>query len=236
MYGTGDLGRWRADGTIEYLGRNDGQVKIRGYRIELGEIEAQLLKCAGVGEAVVLGREDVPGEKRLVAYYTVNAEEPPIELLRSQLEQKLPQYMVPAAYVRLESMPLTPNGKLDRKALPAPAGEAYEQRGYEAPQGELETTLAQLWQEVLEVERVGRHDNFFKLGGHSLLAVTLIERMRQRGLAADVRSLFTAGNLMEFARHLNDGDVRIEVPDNLLRDLHKKIDSTSSDDLVELKV
>jgi aryl carrier-like protein len=236
MYRTGDVGRWRVDGTIEYLGRNDSQVKIRGYRIELGEIEAQMLKCEGVGEAVVLAQDGVSGEKRLVAYYTVKREEPTIERLRSQLESKLPQYMVPSAYVRLESMPLTPNGKLDRRALPVPAGEASGQRGYEVPQGELESTLAQLWQEVLQVERVGRRDNFFELGGHSLLAVTLIERMRQRGLAADVRSLFTAGTLTEFARHLNNHDARNEVPDNPLRELHKKIDSVSTDDLIELTV
>jgi acyl-CoA synthetase (AMP-forming)/AMP-acid ligase II/aryl carrier-like protein len=236
MYRTGDVGRWRADGTIEYLGRNDGQVKIRGYRIELGEIETQLLKCEGIGEAVVLAGDGAPGEKRLVAYYTVKGEEPGIERLRGQLESKLPQYMVPAVYVQLESMPLTPNGKLDRRALPALAGEVYGQRGYEAPQGEVESTLAQLWQEVLQVERVGRHDNFFELGGHSLLAVTLIERMRQRGLAADVRSLFTAATLTEFARHLNDRDVLIAVPDNPLRDLHKKIDDVSSSDLIELTV
>jgi thioesterase domain-containing protein len=214
MYRTGDLGRWRADGTIEYLGRNDHQVKIRGYRIELGEIETQLLGCEGVAEAVVLARESAPhaaaGEQRLVAYYTVKGQEPTIERLRGQLESKLPQYMVPAAYVRLESMPLTPNGKLDRRALPAPEGEAFVRRGYEAPQGELESTLAQLWQELLQVERVGRHDNFFELGGHSLLAVASVSRLRNIGFNVRLEQLFkspTVASLTEYILSASDGDL-----------------------------
>ena len=197
MYKTGDLGRWLADGTIEFLGRNDLQVKIRGFRIELGEIEACLAEHAGVREAVVMAREDTSGDKRLVAYYTwaessdqgeaglgaVNAEE-----LRAHLAARLPEYMVPAAYVRLPALPLTPNGKLDRKALPVPEGEAYAARGYEAPQGEIETTLAAIWADVLQVERVGRHDNFFELGGHSLLAVTRDRADARSGLQVDVRA------------------------------------------------
>jgi amino acid adenylation domain-containing protein len=212
MYRSGDLGRWRADGTIEYLGRNDQQVKIRGYRIELGEIEAQLLGCAGVGDAVVVAREQAPGDKRLVAYYTVNGEEPAIERLREQLETKLPQYMVPAAYVRLESMPLTPNGKLDRKALPAPAGEDFGQREYEPLQGEIEEALGSIWREVLPVEQVGRHDNFFELGGHSLLAVQLIGRVRQRlGLEVSLQGLFAHPVLQQFAHEVSEGS-RTELP------------------------
>ncbi|RML44994.1 hypothetical protein ALQ97_05336, partial [Pseudomonas savastanoi pv. glycinea] len=133
---------------------------------ELGEIEAKLARHEAVKEAVVLAREDVPGDKRLVAYFT-ESETVDIEILRSYLQAQLPAYMVPVAYVHLDELPLTPNGKLDRKALPAPEHDALITRGYEAPQGEIETTLAQIWQDLLKVERVGRHDHFFELGGHS---------------------------------------------------------------------
>ncbi|MCV4291521.1 amino acid adenylation domain-containing protein, partial [Pseudomonas capsici] len=215
MYRTGDLGRWLADGNIEYLGRNDDQVKIRGFRIELGEIEAKLARHESVKEAVVMAREDVPGDKRLVAYFTSNIAEVDLETLKAHLQGQLPEYMVPAAYVHLDKLPLTPNGKLDRKALPAPDLQALISRGYEAPQGETETTLAQIWAEVLQVERVGRHDHFFELGGHSLLAVKLIERMRQQGLSADVRVLFSQPTLLALAAAVGSG-TEIRVPANLI--------------------
>jgi len=214
MYRTGDLGRWLSDGTIEFLGRNDFQVKLRGFRIELGEIEARLTEQPTVREATVVAREDSPGDKRLVAYYTgeagVGAEE-----LRAHLAGRLPDYMVPAAYVRLEALPLTPNGKLDRDALPLPAGDAYAGRSYEAPQGEVEEKLAEIWSELLKIERVGRNDNFFELGGHSLLAITLIERLRQQGLQTDVRTLFGAPTLSGLAAALGGGG-GVEVPANLI--------------------
>ncbi|MBL0846026.1 phosphopantetheine-binding protein, partial [Pseudomonas mediterranea] len=200
LYRTGDLARWRADGAVDYLGRNDDQVKIRGFRIELGEIEARLGQCAGVKDAVVLARQDDNGPKRLVGY--VIPEEGvtlSVQTLRSQLASTLAEYMVPSAFVVLPSFPLTANGKLDRRALPAPDAEAYASREYEAPQGEVEQTLARLWAEVLKVEQIGRHDHFFELGGHSLLAVTLIERMRQAGLSADVRVLFSQPTLAALA-------------------------------------
>ncbi len=192
MYRTGDLGRYLPDGTIDYLGRNDDQVKIRGFRIELGEIEAKLGRQEGVKEAVVMAREDEPGEKRLVAYYTAQGDgaAPQAQALRAQLQAQLPEYMVPAAYVRLERLPLTPNGKLDRKALPAPEADAYATRDYEAPQGEIETALARIWADVLEVQRVGRHDHFFDLGGHSLLAVKLVGLMARANLPASLAELF----------------------------------------------
>jgi amino acid adenylation domain-containing protein len=142
LYKTGDLGRWLPDGTIEFLGRNDFQVKIRGFRVELGEIEARITEHANVREAVVLAREDSPGDKRLVAYLVSNAELD-VEALRAHLLGSLPEYMVPAAYVRLTALPLTPNGKLDRKALPTPEGDAYAQRAYEAPVGETENQVAE---------------------------------------------------------------------------------------------
>ena len=187
-YRTGDVGRWKADGTIEYLGRIDHQVKIRGYRIELGEIEARLMEQEGVAEAVVIAREDPTGDKRLVAYYTSaesNGDGIGAEELKRHVTAKLPEYMVPAAYVRMEKLPLTPNGKLDRKALPAPEGDAYGTRGYEEPIGKIEKTVAKIWREVLHVERVGRHDNFFELGAHSLLVIRVVSRLR-KALNVDV--------------------------------------------------
>ncbi len=194
LYKTGDLGRFRPDGNIEYLGRFDDQVKIRGFRIELGEIEAALVSHRGVQEAVVVAREDVKGEKRLVAYYTPRvANGPSIEAgeLRSHLSSQLPDYMVPAAYVRMHRMPLTANGKLDSKALPMPEGDAHAERGYEAPKGEIERRLVEIWADVLKVQRVGRQDNFFELGGHSLLAMQVMARIRHIfDLELPVRRLF----------------------------------------------
>jgi acyl carrier protein len=204
MYRSGDLGRWLPDGNIEFLGRNDYQVKIRGFRIEVGEIETRLAEHEGVREAAVLAREDTAGDRRLVAYYTCGdggEEGPGAEALRRYLVGKLPEYMVPAAYVRLERFPLTPNGKLDRKALPAPDGDAYGVRGYEAPVGEIETTVAEIWAEVLKIERVGRHDNFFELGGHSLLAVRAISRLREAlNVEVAISDLFAYPVLAELAR------------------------------------
>ena len=218
MYRTGDLGRWLADGNIEFLGRNDFQVKIRGFRIELGEIEARLAEHPAVREAVVIAREDTPGDKRLVAYFTSSerdeSDESAIaaEELRSHLSAKLPEYMVPAAYVRLESLPLTPNGKLDRKALPAPEDDAYSTPGYEPPQGETEAKLAAIWAEVLKLDRVGRHDNFFSLGGHSLLAVRVVTRLQQAlSVEVAIRDLFTHPVLADLARAL-DSAAHAELP------------------------
>ncbi|RON67089.1 non-ribosomal peptide synthetase [Pseudomonas fluorescens] len=211
MYRTGDVARYLADGNIEYLGRNDDQVKIRGLRIELGEIQARLTQVDGVQEAAVLAREEVPGDKRLVAYYTGAALD--IEALRRQLLEHLPDYMVPAVFVHLDTLPLSPNGKLDRKALPAPDLSALTSREYEAPVGEVEIALAQLWAELLNVERVGRHDHFFELGGHSLLAVNLVAKMRRAGLSADIRVLFNQPTLAALAAAVG-GEPDAEVPAN----------------------
>ncbi|AYF48306.1 amino acid adenylation domain-containing protein [Pseudomonas fluorescens] len=212
LYRTGDLASWRADGILLYQGRNDLQVKIRGYRIEPGEIETCLASFPGVNDAVVLVREDAPGDKRLVAYYTAEAALE-IEALRAHLQGRLPDYMVPSAYVWLALLPLTANGKLDRKGLPVPDHSALLSRGYEAPEGAVETLLAQIWQDVLKLERVGRHDHFFELGGHSLLAVSLIERMRQVGLSADVRVLFSQPSLAALAAAVGEGR-EVRVPAN----------------------
>ncbi|MCF5413738.1 non-ribosomal peptide synthetase, partial [Pseudomonas syringae] len=217
MYRTGDLGRWLADGSLEYLGRNDEQVKIRGFRIELGEIEARLAEYPDVRDAVVLCREDVPGDKRLVAYVTAQQPESllDIESLREHLQGALPEHMVPAAYVQLDELPLTANGKLDRKALPVPDRSALASRGYAAPENDTEMAIARIWQDLLQLEQVGRHDNFFELGGHSLLAVKLIERMRQIDLVADVRVLFSQPTLSALAAAVG-GKGAVEVPANLI--------------------
>src|SRR6266545_1647285 len=218
MYKTGDLARYLPDGNIEFLGRNDNQVKIRGFRIELGEIEARLGEHPLVRQAVVVAREEAGGEKRLMAYVVPASEAEDGELagtLRGHLAARLPEYMVPAAYVRLEQLPLTPNGKLDRKALPAPEQDAYVRGWYEAPVGEVEETLARLWQELLGVERVGRHDNFFELGGHSLVAVQLIERLRRFDLQLEIRTLFSTPVLRELAAALGQHR-EMAIPPNLI--------------------
>jgi amino acid adenylation domain-containing protein len=222
MYKTGDLGRWRTDGNIEYLGRNDNQVKLRGFRIELGEIEAQLLKHRQVKEAVVLAREDEMGEKRLVAYVvgqdaSDSGNALSVETLRAHLKLVLPDYMLPSAFVMLENLPLTANGKLDRRALPAPERSAYGSRDYEAPRGEIEEILAGIWQALLHVERVGRYDNFFELGGHSLLIVQMLERLRRVGLTAEVRRVFDSPTLAHLASAMGSmTDQQFVVPPNLI--------------------
>ena len=209
LYKTGDLVRFLPGRDIEYLGRIDHQVKIRGFRVELGEIEETLRQHPAVREAVVMAREDTPGDKRLVAYYTVSdtgeRDEAAVEAeaLRRHLARSLPEYMVPAAYVKIKAWPLTSNGKLDRKGLPAPEAGAYTHRGYEAPRGETETLLAGLWGEVLKLERVGRHDNFFELGGHSLLATQLISRIRGvLGVDVPLHNLFETPTVAGFAEYI----------------------------------
>ncbi|HLG79306.1 MAG TPA: amino acid adenylation domain-containing protein, partial [Ktedonobacteraceae bacterium] len=205
MYKTGDLGRWRADGTIEYLGRRDQQVKIRGFRIELGEIEAQLARHPEVKEAVVVVREEGQGEKRLVGYVIGKdvSSPPSAESLREHLKGMLPEYMVPSAFVQLQAFPLTPNGKLDRRGLPAPDLSSYASRQYEPPQGKVEEMLAGIWQELLKVERVGRHDNFFELGGHSLLATRAIVRINSMTmLDMGVRTIFELPTISELANYV----------------------------------
>ncbi len=204
MYRTGDLARYLPDGNIDYLGRNDRQVKIRGFRIECGEIEARVAGHSAVREAVV----DVLGEadnKRLVAWVVPEADAERQTLavtLRQYLAGMLPEFMLPAAWVALDTLPLTPNGKLDRRALPEPQEDAYVREVYAEPEGELETLLAGIWRELLGIERVGRHDNFFELGGHSLLAVKLMAQLRRVGLSAGVQTLFTAPTLSTLAQTL----------------------------------
>jgi amino acid adenylation domain-containing protein len=226
MYKTGDLGRWRPDGTLEYLGRNDHQVKIRGFRIELGEIESQLIQHPQVLEAAVLAREDHPGEKRLVAYIVhskasrpnddaFGSKTPPsTEALRTHLRSTLPDYMVPSAFVVLQSLPRTLNGKLNRLALPAPEQDSYITHQYEPPQGQVEEILAGIWHALLRRERISRHDNFFELGGHSLLIVQMLERLRRAGLSAQLRLIFASPILKDLANTLTRQSQDIRIPPN----------------------
>ncbi|MCA1682270.1 MAG: non-ribosomal peptide synthetase, partial [Actinobacteria bacterium] len=189
MYRTGDIVRWNTAGELEYLGRIDHQVKIRGFRIELGEVEAALLRRPEVAEAVVIARQEDSGHKRLVAYVVAVAGGvvDPVEL-RSWLQRSLPEYMVPAAFVVLDGLPLNANGKLDRRALPAPEFEVAA--GYVAPRSETERVLADVWAQVLGVERVGVEDNFFELGGDSILSIQVISQVRAAGLWLATKDIF----------------------------------------------
>ncbi|HEV3052479.1 MAG TPA: amino acid adenylation domain-containing protein, partial [Longimicrobium sp.] len=201
LYRTGDLGRWLADGTIEFLGRVDAQVKVRGYRIELGEIEARLLEREGVSEAVVVAHGDGAGNRRLVAYVVGGVE---AGGLREHLRRTLPDYMVPAAFVPLERLPLTPSGKLDRRALPAPEHAAGTD-AYVAPRTPVEEVLAEIWAEMLRLEQVGVTESFFELGGHSLLATRVVSRVRQVfGVELPLRALFEGPTVAELASRVEE--------------------------------
>ncbi|MQL47570.1 amino acid adenylation domain-containing protein [Photorhabdus khanii] len=185
MYRSGDLARYLPDGRIEYVGRNDQQIKLRGYRIELGEIEKRLNQHSDISDSVVVLREDIVGDKRLVAYFIPIKEQKKMgknllnRMLRNFLSQTLPDYMLPSAYVLLESFPLTSNGKINRQALPKPDIEAVRFITFEEPKGEVEQRLSLLWSELLDVAQIGRQEDFFEIGGHSLLAVRLLNRINQ---------------------------------------------------------
>ena len=209
MYRTGDLVRWRGDGRIEFVGRADHQVKLRGYRIELGEIEAVLDAQPGVTQAIVLAREDTPGDLRLVAYLTGTASE---AALRAALAQALPDHMIPAHFVTLAAMPLTPNRKIDRKALPAPQAQTAP-AVFVAPVSDIEGQIAAIWARVLGVARVGARDNFFALGGHSLLAVQVHREIKQAlgATKLSITDIFRFPVLGQLAAHLDDAP-KAETP------------------------
>ncbi len=227
LYRTGDLGRSLPDGSIVFLGRNDFQVKLRGFRIELGEIEARLAEHSAIREAVVVDREDAAGERQLVAYYTEvepgddldwnqvfanilggdgpdegDAAKQMAKQLRAHLAVRLPDYMVPSAYVKLPAIPLTPNGKLDRKALPNPDGSAVANQRYEAPQGQTEVIVARVWTDVLKIERIGRHDNVFDLGAHSMLLPAVVGMLRRDDFRINVMDIFPHPTVASLAAHL----------------------------------
>jgi len=217
LYKTGDLVRVLADGAIEYLGRLDHQVKIRGFRIELGEIEAALLADSSIREAVVLAREDVPGDKRLVAYLVSAGEEAPtVTELRSRLKETLPEYMVPSSYLFLDKMPLTSSGKADRKALPAPdALRPQLAAEYVEPRNELETTVVGMWKELLGVERVGVLDNFFDLGGHSLKATQLVAQVNDAfRVEVKLAKLFEEPTVAGLAQLIETAQNQVAAPES----------------------
>lgn len=206
MYRTGDVGRWRADGSIEFVGRNDSQIKVRGYRVELGEIKTHLLRHPRVSEAEVMAREDAPGERRLVAYITTHEREPPTaQELREHLERALPDYMVPSAFVMLSELPLMPNGKLDRRALPT----GLELTIGEPPEGELEEALADIWRQVLRVQRVGRRQTFRELGGHSVQAMRVVVRIAERfGIPTSFPDVFRYPTISQLAEMVRQRDAQ----------------------------
>ncbi|WP_375501123.1 amino acid adenylation domain-containing protein [uncultured Nostoc sp.] len=235
LYKTGDLGRYLASGDIEFLGRMDSQVKIRGFRIELGEIEAALGQHPEVRSTVVIVREDVPGDKRLVAYLVLYQEQTPtVSDLRQFLKQKLPEYMIPTAFVFLATLPLTPNSKVDRRALPVPEYHRELEVSFVAPRNPTEEMLAGIWAEVLGVERVGIHDNFFELGGHSLLATQVITRLSEAfSLELPLRSLFENSTIAQLAEVAVVQKIE-QAESNMLEQMLDEFDELSDDEVKQL--
>ncbi|WP_420127230.1 amino acid adenylation domain-containing protein [Longimicrobium sp.] len=204
LYRTGDKARWRPDGTLDFIGRLDEQVKLRGMRVEPGEVEAVLRRHEGVADCAVIAREDGAGDKRLVAYVVPVREDAWGALLvnlREHLREHLPEYMVPSAFVRLESFPLTPHGKLDRRALPAPVAEPNAVEADAAPRTPMEETLAAVWADVLGIDAVGVHDHFFNLGGDSILAIQVVSRAARAGVRITARQIFQHQSVAELALH-----------------------------------
>ncbi len=206
LYKTGDSARYLPDGNIEYLGRIDNQVKVRGFRIEPSEIEAALAQHSGVRETAVIARENVAGDKQLVAYIVPHQQPAPaMSDLRHFLKQQLPDYMVPGAFVVLDALPLTPNGKVDHRALPAPEKRSEREESFVAPRTPIEEMLASIWSNILSIDSVGIYDNFFELGGHSLLATQVISRVRDTlTVSLPLRSLFEAPTIAEFASRVEN--------------------------------
>jgi amino acid adenylation domain-containing protein len=213
MYRTGDLVRWHGDGTLEFRGRIDGQIKLRGFRIELGEIESFLAGHPDVSVAVATVREDVPGDRRLIAYIVPGANPPDVDELRRLLREKLPAFMVPSAFVTLDALPMTANGKLDRQALPPPEGARPDLTyTYSAPETPVQKSLASIWCEVLVLDRVGIHDDFFDLGGHSLLAARVFSEIeRKLGVRIPLVALFQSATIAHLAE-IVERDLSTERP------------------------
>ena len=201
MYRTGDRARWRQDGTLEFMGRFDDQVKVRGYRIEPGEVTAAVKQHPALKDAFVMAREDGAADRMLVGYLVPadGEEAPSVAEIRAFLKERLPDYMIPVAFVTLDALPVAPGGKIDRKKLPAPGGVAADDRAVAAPRNAAEALLASLWAEVLGVEKVGIHDNFFTLGGDSILSIQIIARANEAGLRITPKHVFTHQTIAELA-------------------------------------
>ena len=227
LYRTGDLARHLPDGSLQLLGRIDHQVKVRGFRVELGEIEVTLGHHPDLSEVAVVAREDTPGVKRLVAYLACLEESAPTSVeLRNYLKERLPEYMVPTAFVRLDALPQTPSGKVDRRALPAPDSARPElEEDFLAPRNPLESQIAEIWQKVLGVDRVGVRDNFFDLGGHSLLLLSVIGELKKKlGVQVSPGELIlpTLGQLASLCEERMRASEPAE-PAGLMRKLYKAI-------------
>ncbi|MEH2261609.1 amino acid adenylation domain-containing protein [Nostoc sp.] len=203
LYKTGDLARYLSDGNIEYLGRIDNQVKIRGFRIELGEIEAVLNTHPQIPQAVVIVREDIPSNKRLVAYVVSSDQSLTTNQLRQFLKEQLPEYMIPSSFVTLDNLPLTPNGKIDRKALPTPDAEISREHEYVAPCTAIEQILTNIWQQLLLKEKVSIHDNFFEIGGDSILSIQVVSRAKNSGIQITPKQIFQNQTIAELAKVAN---------------------------------
>jgi amino acid adenylation domain-containing protein len=229
LYKTGDLARWRTDGDLEFIGRVDFQLKVRGYRIEPGEIEAALRECAGVRDVVVVGRDDVNGEKRLAAYIAGQESPETTTRLRNHLRAKLPEYMTPAAFVWLEALPLTANGKVDRNALPEPEWGAVDERAeFIAPRNDIERAVTKAWESVLGINPVGALDNFFELGGHSLMAIRVVSKLRaEPGVELPLRSLFEHRTVESLAAHIETMR-KGELPQEILPPIEPAQERSSS--------
>jgi acyl carrier protein len=234
LYRSGDLVRYLPNRDLEYRGRIDAQIKIRGFRIELGEIEAVLRQHAAVREVVVLARED-SGEKRLVAYVVPAQQAPTVSELNGFLRQKLPEYMVPSAFMFLDALPLTANGKIDRRNLPGPDQSRPEQESsFVAPRTPVEELLAQIWAEVLKLDQVGIHDNFFELGGHSLLLTQVASRIQRAFLVLlPLRILFDAPTIADLSAAIAAAQLEQEDAAEVAR-IVEELKQLSADEVADL--
>jgi acyl carrier protein len=235
VYRTGDVVRVLGDGSIEFLTRVDGQLKIRGFRVELGEVEAVFTEHAAVDRVAVVAQEDARGDARLVAYVVAAGSAPSTDDLRTHARNQLPEYMVPAAIVMLEALPLMANGKLDRAALPSPESVAGAAREHVAPSTETETRLVAIWQDAMSLDDIGVQDDFFELGGHSLLATQVIARIRNEfGVQLPLHSLFTAPRIADLAGEVDAAMVPGEAGDAELAALLEELEGLSDDDAEKL--